>query len=134
MSKYEEKPKRENEWLKASEHMDFAMQVCIQKVTDELCKDFNTQEEVYKTGLWINSSELEGIILLSPSNKMACQAKWQDTDETEDWKGRDVFLSTKEYKMENGITYGWIVVPLALPAQQEMDFDDEIPFGKESAG
>ena len=58
----------------------------------------------------------KGLVLNPSNNNSLCQAYGNDSD---DWVGKQVALSTKEY---DAFPPGWIVTPLDVP------FDDEIPF------
>ena len=122
--KYVDVPQSAGDWLKARDYLGFASEVLITDVTWEDCKDFDTQEDIQKLGLHVDHPKLIGIILLSPSNQRALQAKWDDTQDYADWEGRKIFLNTREYP--NGHP-GWITVPLDHDPQLELDFDDDVP-------
>ena len=133
---YEDTPESDSQWLKAADNLGFAETLIICDVTQELVKDINDpSREIAKTFLHFNTG-LVGLLMLNPTNNAKCQDKWTDTTQKEQWVGRQVFVTTKEY---TNFPPGWDITPLEHLAQTEMEFDSDIPFddkldtmGKES--
>ncbi len=103
--------------LKAADFLGKNLKVVIESVGEVTfpANDFGPE----KTRPTLHFVGKDKKLVLNPTNnETLCKAYGEDSG---DWIGKEVGLTTKEYKAE-GFPPGWIVTPL------EVEFDTEIPF------
>jgi len=102
--------------LKAVDFLGKHLKLIIER-TETVIYNEGADNEHEKTVLYFVGKE-KRLVLNATNNKTLCDAY---TSEDANWEGKEIALTTKEYKAE-GYPPGWIVQAL------EVEFDDNIPF------
>ena len=117
MSKFSESDSR---WLKAKDFVGQNLKAVISSVEIVHFDADERNPERNLGGVRFEGKD-KGLILNKTNTETLCEAYGPESD---DWEGRNVGLSVKDYSKE-GFGFGWIVEALDAP---EKEFDSEVPF------
>ena len=105
-------------WMKAAEHKGLNKTLKIEDVgTDRLSFEGQPDRDI----VWIKLEKAPKPIVLSKTNGSVLVGAFGG--EIEEWKGKKVLLTTKDYNFDGKQSTGWITTPILSE-----DYEDDIPF------